>query len=70
MVEDRVLGLIPHLPDGISEIYFHPAAQRTPSVASAISSYRRTEELAALLSPLVRERIAESGIRLVSYSDL
>ena len=66
MVEDRILRLIPHLPDGVSEIYFHPAAERTPSV----HSYRRAEELAALLSPLVRDRIAESGIRLVSYSDL
>jgi len=33
-------------------------------------SYRHAEELAALLSPLVRDRIAESGIRLVGYSDL
>jgi predicted glycoside hydrolase/deacetylase ChbG (UPF0249 family) len=32
--------------------------------------YRQPEELAALLSPMVRNRIAESGIRLVSYSDL
>jgi chitin disaccharide deacetylase len=70
MVEARILGLIPHLPDGVSEIYFHPAAQRTPSLVAATSSDRHLEELAALLSPLVRSRIAESGIRLVSYSDL
>jgi chitin disaccharide deacetylase len=70
MVEARILGLIPHLPDGVSEIYFHPAAQRTPSLVPALGYYRRAEELAALLSPLVRGRIAESGIRLVSYSDL
>ena len=30
MVEARILGLIPHLPDGVSEIYFHPATRRTP----------------------------------------
>jgi chitin disaccharide deacetylase len=70
MVEARILRLVPHLPDGISEIYFHPAAQRTPSVAPSIGSYRRTEELAALLSPLVRDLITESGIRLTSYADL
>ena len=70
MVEERVLRLIPHLPYGVSEIYFHPAAQRAQSGDSSISSYRRTEELATLLSPLVRSRIAESGIRLDSYSDL
>jgi chitin disaccharide deacetylase len=70
MVEARILGLIPHLPDGVSEIYFHPAAQRTPSLVPALRFYRRAEELAALLSPLVRGRIAESGISLVGYSDL
>jgi hopanoid biosynthesis associated protein HpnK len=70
MVEARVLRLIPHLPDGISEIYFHPAAQRKPSVVPSIGSYRRTEELAALLSPVVRDLVAQLGIWLTSYTDL
>jgi hopanoid biosynthesis associated protein HpnK len=70
MVEARILGLIPHLPDGVSEIYFHPAAERAPTLVKAMPDYRQPEELAALLSPMVRNRIAESGIRLVSYSDL
>jgi hopanoid biosynthesis associated protein HpnK len=70
MVEARILRLIPHLPDGVSEIYFHPAAQRTPSLTVAMPSYRHVEEFAVLLSPLVRSRIAEAGVRLISYSDL
>jgi hopanoid biosynthesis associated protein HpnK len=60
MVEERVLQLVPHLPDGVSEIYFHPAVERSP----------HREELAALLSPRVRSCIAESGIRLTSYAEL
>jgi chitin disaccharide deacetylase len=70
MVEARILGLIPHLPDGVSEIYCHPATERTPSLAAATPSYRHSEELAALLSPMVRNRLTESGIRLVNYGDL
>ena len=70
MVEARIVELIPHLPDGVSEIYFHPAAEHTASLATAAGSCRRAEELTALLSPLVRDRIAASGIRLVAYSDL
>jgi hopanoid biosynthesis associated protein HpnK len=70
MVEARILRLIPHLPDGVSEIYFHPAAERTPPRVPALRSYRRAEELATLLSPVLRDRIAEFGIRPVSYSDL
>jgi hopanoid biosynthesis associated protein HpnK len=70
MVETRILRLVPHLPDGVSEIYFHPATERTPSLMATMPSYRHPEELAALLSPIVRNRIAESGIRLINYGDL
>jgi chitin disaccharide deacetylase len=70
MVEARILGLIPHLPEGVSEIYFHPATERTSSLVATMPSYRHPEELAALLNPIVKNRIAESGLRLVSYTDL
>ncbi len=70
MVEERVLGLLPHLPRGVSEIYFHPATRQTPALAVAMPGYRHAEELAALLSPDVRQRIAELGIRLIGYGDL
>jgi chitin disaccharide deacetylase len=70
MVEERVLGLLPHLPPGVSEIYFHPATRHTPALAAAMPSYRHAEELAALRSPDVRRRIAELGIGLAGYGDL
>ena len=65
MVEDRMLGLLPHLPSGVSEIYCHPSVG-----ASSLAGYRHAEELAALLSPRVRQRISELGLRLSSYRDL
>ncbi len=70
MTEDRVLRLLPHLPDGLSEIYFHPAARRTPRLAEAMPEYHHCDELAALLSPAVRERIDALGIELATYTDL
>jgi chitin disaccharide deacetylase len=70
MVEDRLLRLLPHLPDGVSEIYFHPAAQRSPRLAAAMPDYRHVEELAALSSPAVRKEISALGIALVTYSEL
>jgi hopanoid biosynthesis associated protein HpnK len=70
MTEERVLRLLPHLPDGVSEIYFHPATERTPALAAAMPGYRHGEELAALLSPAVARRIDERGIRLVGWGDL
>ena len=70
MTEDRILALLPCLPAGVSEIYFHPAAELTPALRADMPGYRPTEELAALISPRVRRRIEELGIRLVGYADL
>jgi hopanoid biosynthesis associated protein HpnK len=70
MTEERVTRLLPHLPDGVSEIYFHPAARRSARLETAMPGYRHCEELAALVSPAVARAIAGLGIRLVGYSDL
>ena len=69
MTEERLLRLIPHLPDGVSEIYLHPAAERTPSLLAAMPGYRQQEEFAALLIPSLKSCIAELGIKLGSYTD-
>jgi len=66
MVEERLLALLPHLPDGLSEIYGHPAF----GAASLVPGYRHAEELAALLSPRVRHEVAAQRIALVRYGDL
>jgi hypothetical protein len=70
MTEDRIVALLPHLPEGVSEIYFHPAAETTPALRGAMPGYRPTEELAALVSPRVRRRIEELGIRCIGFADL
>jgi hypothetical protein len=70
MVERRLLALLPHLPPGVSEVYFHPAARTTPDLAAAMPGYRHAEELAALLSPDVRRLIGELQIELTGYGDL
>jgi hopanoid biosynthesis associated protein HpnK len=64
MVEDRLLRLLPCLPDGVSEIYCHPAN------AAEGRDDRRRAELAALLSARIKERITELGIALIRYRDL
>jgi chitin disaccharide deacetylase len=69
MVEERLLRLVPYLPEGVNELYLHPATAPTPALLAAMPGYRHPEEFAALLSPCLRRRIAEYGIRLVAYSD-
>jgi hopanoid biosynthesis associated protein HpnK len=70
MIEERILRLLPHLPSGASELYSHPASRTSRALAEAMPGYRHEDELAALLSPAVRRRVADLGIRLISYSDL
>jgi hopanoid biosynthesis associated protein HpnK len=68
--EERLLRLIPHLPEGVSEIYLHPATDRSPALAAAMPGYRQQQELAALLSPSVKSLISELGIKLTAYGDI
>lgn len=70
MVEERILRLLPYLPDGVSEIYFHPATERSPALAAAMPEYCHTEELAALTSPAVAARITALNIELSTYGAL
>jgi chitin disaccharide deacetylase len=70
IVEKRLLRLVPYLPDGITELYLHPASERTPALVAAMPSYRQLEELEALLSPTLKSCIAEHGICVTTYSNL
>jgi hopanoid biosynthesis associated protein HpnK len=66
MTGERLKGLLEHLPDGVSEIYCHPATGPYPG-STARYAYR--EELAALLDPGMGGLIAERNIRLGGFSD-
>jgi hypothetical protein len=64
MTRDRLLGLIGRLPDGLSEIYLHPA---TGSYPGSAPGYRYAEELAALTDPAVVA--AASGFARGGFAD-
>jgi hopanoid biosynthesis associated protein HpnK len=66
MTAARLGGLIRHLPDGLSEIYLHPA---TGSFGGAAPGYRYREELDALLSADVAAACRGSSLRLGGFGD-
>lgn len=66
MTTERLLRLVPCIPDGLSEIYFHPATQPDPALSRVMPGYRHEAELAALLDPGVRRALQAAG-RLTSY---
>jgi hopanoid biosynthesis associated protein HpnK len=70
MTEDRILRLIPALPSGLSEIYFHPAAGRDPLLDRLMPGYDHEGEMAALLSPVVRAALMSRQIAVSTYAGL
>ena len=49
MTAARVRSLLPLLPDGVTEVYFHPASKRDATLRRLMPDYQHTAELAALL---------------------
>ncbi|HUO02487.1 MAG TPA: hopanoid biosynthesis-associated protein HpnK [Rhizomicrobium sp.] len=66
MTGKRLKGLLEHLPDGVSEIYLHPA---TGSYPGSAAGYAYREELAALTDPGMAALIAKGNIRLGGFCD-
>jgi hopanoid biosynthesis associated protein HpnK len=67
MIESRLAGLLARLPDGLTEIYAHPA--RAGGFAGAAPGYRYAQELAALTAPAVRAAAAASGAARGGFGD-
>ena len=66
MTGKRLAGLIEHLPEGLSEIYAHPA---TGPYAGSAPGYQYAGELAALTDPAVAAALAAKGIKTGGFSD-
>ena len=67
MTEDRLLRLLDHLPEGVSEIYCHPATRRWKGPDNLPASYQPEAELRALLSAAVKTKMDAMGMRPLSY---
>jgi hopanoid biosynthesis associated protein HpnK len=67
MTAERVRHYLEQIPEGVSELYFHPATAR-PSVWPA--NYRYADEAAALIDPEAQAIIARRGIEIMPFSDL
>ncbi|HVT57335.1 MAG TPA: hopanoid biosynthesis-associated protein HpnK [Thermoanaerobaculia bacterium] len=63
----RLLG---SLPEGVTEIYFHPATARCPEIDRHMPGYRHQAELEALTSHTVRDALRAAGVQRIAFSDL
>jgi hopanoid biosynthesis associated protein HpnK len=68
--ETRLLAILGRLPEGVTEIYLHPAVQTRDPLTPSMQQYRHADELAGLLSPRVRAAVAASNAICGGYADL
>jgi chitin disaccharide deacetylase len=62
----RLRGVIEHLPDGLTEIYAHPATGPYPGSAPG---YAYADELAALTDDLAKAQALRDGVALGRFAD-
>jgi hopanoid biosynthesis associated protein HpnK len=67
MTRERVAALVRQLPEGVTEMYFHPATRRWPGMPAWAQS---EEELAALMDPQIGTYLREAGINMTTFSEI
>ena len=65
----RVTRLAGCLPDGLSEIYFHPATARNAEIRRLMPGYGHESELEALCDPGLRAALARASVRLTTWQE-
>lgn len=68
MDESRLLEILARLPEGLTEIYLHPATRN--ALTATMGSYRHRDELDALLSARVRAAVRACGARTGGFRTL
>ena len=61
MTPDRVRCLLAALPDGTSEVYFHPATRRDAALCRLMPDYEHEAELATLLDRTILATMESAG---------
>ena len=70
MRAERVRAYLAALPDGVSELYFHPAVSRWEGPDAWPDEYDGPGEFAALIDPAARALITERGISMTNFAGL
>jgi chitin disaccharide deacetylase len=70
MTEAYLTGLASRLKPGVTEIYCHPGLYADPELTRWAPRYLRQEELAALLSPRLRDALRAAGAEVADFQEL
>jgi chitin disaccharide deacetylase len=67
MTEGYLLQALDSIKEGVTEIYFHPGCYPCSALQGLMPDYLHEQELAALTSPRVKEKLALLGVTLRNY---
>jgi hopanoid biosynthesis associated protein HpnK len=67
MTERYLLQILDGLNEGLTELYFHPGILPDSGITSRMPDYRHEQELAAIISPVVRQKLRELQITVQNY---
>jgi chitin disaccharide deacetylase len=70
MDEAALLALLADAPEGVLEIYSHPATEGAAPLTSSMRGYRHADELAALCSPRVARAVESTGAMHGGFADI
>lgn len=70
MIKERLLDILDALPNGVSEIFSHPARGTWDGVEAAAAEYRFEDEYQALIDQSVGAAVDLSGAKPVKFQDL
>ena len=65
---NTLIRIIPHISDGITEIYSHPATERWDDIDPAASDYEFEAEYKALIHPRTKRTVQKFNIRLSGFN--
>lgn len=69
MDEQTLLDALATLPDGLNEIYLHPATAGDEPITPTMREYRHVDELAALMSPRVKIALDRLALTRGGFAD-
>jgi hopanoid biosynthesis associated protein HpnK len=70
MTLDVVLRILDNLPDGITELYFHPATRRCAEIDRTMPHYRHEAEYRTLMSGHLLEAMRSGGLRRIAFGGI
>jgi hopanoid biosynthesis associated protein HpnK len=65
-----VRRMVDLLPEGVTEIYFHPATRRCPEIDRTMPDYHHEDELHTLTDVSIQRALLAGSVQRIAFSDL